>query len=1086
MKNRPRELGRLTARLRSLERPSKVTIQQQVGSSHEFTNESSRHQGLDLPAPVQPAEASSFEYSDLSALDEDSRYQGLDLPAAVQLAEASSSEHSDLSALDEDFLSPSTWINKQKQTEEEVWSRSYVQYLQRFRGLDTGPSLTTLMVDETDGFANRFPLKDLASIRCLEGQVQELLSAAPTLAFYDLTPRSDENPTSGIDFDLSMKELILRFENRPKAATKKLARRSPVPQVRRLQLYDSAYQKLFEVRNVLIHACRMIEMLQSRGIASTGVSVFVEAREQVVQLIPLSLLMTVGLVKRLNQSLIAITWAVEEDIIPSYSTSPDSPSDLLVVSPISLFAQETVDRVEIAPLNLPMLAGFWWQIVSCIDTAVISYCGAHLVEAPEHYSALSRHVAPEKPIRVGSLCFSQVSLACMSSFLQKKRIWVLQEFQPGRKPLEGAFLSTTVTELADIWGPVCQWTRDSQSTHSKSRRCYFTIGSGVIAGCSEEPLPSPVALPDEALCHYLPSRKVQAPSEGAEIDIERYQRLLIGARHAHSKVSLVEKGDCNVTQRESLLGGITCRPYGTSKDTKYKDAQTFGIAAGFQGSAVSTTSTYKLRHGQTRKQRMLARWRDEPDKRNGKILSLWCGSEFSLCTRNIRRRQLIHVLASDTLLRYMEYGQFEMKGDMCMKTFKRILASGDSLQFAKVYKEHRSWRKDMGKAISWLFTAIEDTGLNETRDLSAYLHCEGFSDPHHEVVISRKHYTWVPLLNDSVYTATFAIASGSCLELSGSNRSNVLKCRGELSDGPQHSVLQTVLFPVSASGYELSSRWSRRVNKGTQLPIQGMKIESLKVVKRLRGGSLLLRLSHNYLKAAANLILPPEYEFQEQMDTPRDEGEFAVTAFVRSKVKINLVPLGPKPRKHPGSSTTTDVARSLRERHSFEAEPEDPNAPISVEANRRPGDAEVSQKRRGVTDPDAETSSDEASSDEASSEEASSDEDSSNEDFCHDKPRKGAREESESPAMSENAQINARNSFPGKKTAVPQPRGRAHDSPAPLRSFEHVSRSSVRSRSTSLVEGRTLDHQAHGGSLRTAMDDQRKGKQVVRERSRYR
>ena len=131
MKNRPRELGRLPACLRSTEHVSKVTIRQQVGSSHKiFTNESSRHQGLDLPAPVQPAEACSSEHSDLSALDEDSRYQRLDLPAAVQLDEASSSEHSNLSDLDEDFLSPSTWINKQKQTEEEVWSEFYLHHMQ--------------------------------------------------------------------------------------------------------------------------------------------------------------------------------------------------------------------------------------------------------------------------------------------------------------------------------------------------------------------------------------------------------------------------------------------------------------------------------------------------------------------------------------------------------------------------------------------------------------------------------------------------------------------------------------------------------------------------------------------------------------------------------------------------------------------------------------------------------------------------------------------------------------------------------------------------------------------------------------------
>lgn len=393
----------------------------------------------------------------------------------MQPYEASSSEYSNLSALDEDFLSPSTWINKQKQTEEEVWSRSFVQYLQRFRDLDTGPSLTTLMVEETDGFANRFPPKDLSSIRCLEGQVQELLSAAPTLAFYDLTPRSGENPISGIDSDLSMKELILRFEIRPEAAPEKLARRYSASRERQIRSNEFAYQSLLEARNVLIHACRTIEMLQSRGMASTGVSVFTEAREQVVQLIPLSLLMIAGLVKRLNQSIKATMWAVEEDMIPCYRTLQDAPSDLVVVSPNSLFAQETVDRVEVAPLNLPIFAEFWFQISIIIDLAVISYCGAHLVAAPEHYSALSRHVSPETYIRAGSLCFSQGSLACMSSFLKNKRIWVLQKVQRPHKPLEGAFLSTAVTELADLWGPVCQWTRDSQSTHSKSRKCYSLL-----------------------------------------------------------------------------------------------------------------------------------------------------------------------------------------------------------------------------------------------------------------------------------------------------------------------------------------------------------------------------------------------------------------------------------------------------------------------------------------------------------------------------------------------------------------------------------------------------------------------------------
>jgi len=427
----------------------------------------------------------------------------------------------------------------------------------------------------------------------------------------------------------------------------------------------------------------------------------------------------------------------------------------------------------------------------------------------------------------------------------------------------------------------------------------------------------------------------------------------------------------------------------------------------------------------------------------------------------------------------MEYGQFEMKDDMCMKTFESILASGDPQYFAKVYEEHKSWRKDMGKAISWLFTALEDTGLNETRDLSAYIYREGFSDPHHEVVVPRKLYTWVPLLQDSVYTATFAIASSACLELFGSKGSNAQKCRGEVVNGPQHSILQTVLFPESVSGYELSSRWSRCVNKGTQLPIQGMKIESLKVVKRLRGGSLLLRLSHNYLQAATNLFLPPECEFQEQMDTLRGEGEFAVTTFVRSKVKSNLVSLDPNPQRHPGASKTSDLAESPRERHSAEAEPEEPDAGTSIKINRRSGNEAVGQKRRSVAFLEKEAASEVGSSDEDCSDKDSSDEASS-----ADHSSKGAslpdtpRKETHVKERSAKAGSNARISIPRKKPAVLQPQTNARDS---VRNSQHASQSNSRIGSRSAAEGRVRDAQEHSGSLKKAMDDHREGKQVVRE-----
>jgi len=158
---------------------------------------------------------------------------------------------------------------------------------------------------------------------------------------------------------------------------------------------------------------------------------------------------------------------------------------------------------------------------------------------------------------------------------------------------------------------------------------------------------------------------------------------------------------------------------------------------------------------------------------------------------------------------------------LCKRKLESILASGDAQSFAKPYKENKSWRKDLAKSISWLFTALKDTGLNETGDLSAYFYREGFSDPHHEVVVPRKRYTWVPFLKGSVYTATFPIASGDCLRLSGPKGYSVQKCRGEVADGPHYSVLQTVLSPVSASGERTFPRWSRCVKRGAMLQIQG-------------------------------------------------------------------------------------------------------------------------------------------------------------------------------------------------------------------------------------------------------------------------
>ena len=163
--------------------------------------------------------------------------------------------------------------------------------------------------------------------------------------------------------------------------------------------------------------------------------------------------MIAALVKRLNRSIKAIAWAKKENMIPWSRTMEDDPSNLAVASLESLFAPETFDRVELSPINLPRFAEFWSSVAIVIDLAVVSYCGAHLVTAPEHYSALSRHAAPQISIGAGSLRYSEGSLACMSRLLCGKRVWVLEEIPGESKPVEGVYLSTTIADLADLWAP---------------------------------------------------------------------------------------------------------------------------------------------------------------------------------------------------------------------------------------------------------------------------------------------------------------------------------------------------------------------------------------------------------------------------------------------------------------------------------------------------------------------------------------------------------------------------------------------------------------------------------------------------------
>ena len=113
-------------------------------------------------------------------------------------------------------------------------------------------------------------MKDLSSIKCLEGQLQERRSTQLTLTFRDLKSRLGLRRSPGVDLEISLRDLILMSENGSEGVSKRKAHRI------QLEIYESSYIGLVEAGNVLIHTCRAIEILKSRGVASTGVSVLLK------------------------------------------------------------------------------------------------------------------------------------------------------------------------------------------------------------------------------------------------------------------------------------------------------------------------------------------------------------------------------------------------------------------------------------------------------------------------------------------------------------------------------------------------------------------------------------------------------------------------------------------------------------------------------------------------------------------------------------------------------------------------------------------------------------------------------------------
>lgn len=455
----------------------------------------------------------------------------------------------------------------------------------------------------------------------------------------------------------------------------------------------------------------------------------------------------------------------------------------------------------------------WECAVQTLELGVLSYAGAHierfdqdlpevnidLFKIPRRFMYHDLVLRGMSPWDDHEIHFRRRRLQCLDKFLGEQQPWVFhRDFSTGGN--QRLFLSASIQALTDLWGPSWKIIHDSEP--GKIQR--LDIGNGAIIPWTSETTQGQKNIEkgaSEVFCHWISFK------DWNDAEIEAYQAsaprnflletdtLLIGATN---NLGLVLNPDCTssierllkVKTKFSELGAL--RELNTFRSVRYVEShsvQVQGSALGFF--TAGDTITYKRRSGQTMKDALVERWRH--GLRNPMDLESFSGVEISLCSRNARRRRLLHLLGSSTMQNYLHGITFKWISDDCERAYFQALRSPK--RFRKFWKENKEYLENVGDAISKCLDALEETGIEgESRELRGLwvesFDIEGESDGESDddedskddftptavtqlsshffeewiVTLFRSEHTWTGFLQDSEESLTMAVLGTACLD----------------------------------------------------------------------------------------------------------------------------------------------------------------------------------------------------------------------------------------------------------------------------------------------------------------------------------
>jgi len=434
-------------------------------------------------------------------------------------------------------------------------------------------------------------------------------------------------------------------------------------------------------------------------------------------------------------------------------------SGITVANDVSAACRELLTELDMNVLGTD-LKDVWRCAVHALDMAVLSYAGAH-TQFPGG-DKVSSVTLPGPFLEKQYFRFRRRSFSCLGEFLGGQEAWVLEMHLPGtpQVDLPHLYLSTDAVTFGDIWGPMWK----SCVLGDEERIIRYNVGNGVVLPWN---VPSPASRgaikvrKDEVFCHWMSDKDSrEASSLANSSSLHENDIILIGA-----SFKLHSNGECRSStndHRQRLRDSGSLSEPGTVRNGRIMSAEIVQLQVGSPYATVGVQREYKMR-GRSWKQSLIEDWKHRPATRNIKFLEFKLGLEVSTCTHNARRRRLITLFGTGTMLNYLRNGSLRWTSTECQERFYSALQSPDHTEFRKLYESQPGWRTDLGNAIESCLDALADTGKSG-KDLELFWAPD--SEPGHKVTLRSSELSWIGFLEDTETSGTLAVLEDKCLELS--------------------------------------------------------------------------------------------------------------------------------------------------------------------------------------------------------------------------------------------------------------------------------------------------------------------------------